>query len=104
MCRPGKPRHVGLLSLQATLAVQERQRAGGDAHAFYRVTTQASQSWRCRRGGSLGTAGNAFTVLLALAAAATAAWALAESLHTTDGKATEFWGIVTDARGRVRFH
>ena len=41
-------------------------------------------------------------MLLALAAAATAAWALAESLHATDGKATEFWGIVTDARGRVR--
>ena len=57
----------------------------------------------CRRGGALGAAGNAFTVLLALAAAATAAWALAESLHATDGKAAEFWGIVTDARGRVRF-
>ena len=42
-------------------------------------------------------------MLLALAAAATAAWALAESLHATDGKATEFWGIVTDARGRVRY-
>lgn len=57
---------------------------------------------RCRRGGGLGAAGNAFTVLLALAGAATAAWALAESLHATDGKATEFWGIITDARARVR--
>jgi len=56
----------------------------------------------CRRGGSLGEAGNAFTVLLALAAAATAAWALAESLQVTDGRVSEFWAIVTDARSRVR--
>ncbi|KAK9846274.1 hypothetical protein WJX81_000669 [Elliptochloris bilobata] len=55
-----------------------------------------------RRGGMLGAAGNAFTVLLALAAAATATWALAESLHATDGRVSEFWGIVTDARGRAQ--
>ena len=56
----------------------------------------------CRRGGALGAAGNAFTVLLALAAAAAAAWALAESLRATDGRVSEFWSIVSDARGRVR--
>lgn len=56
----------------------------------------------CRRGGALGAAGNAFTVLLALAASAAAAWALAESLRATDGRVSEFWSIVSDARGRVR--
>ena len=84
--------------------VQERGRDGhcGEVCAFHLPHGVLNHRLACRRGGALGAAGNAFTVLLALAAAAAAAWALAESLRATDGRVSEFWSIVSDARVRVR--